>query len=97
MKWENDNMVIEGSNRYQEIKYAINKDISEEWDSPYVRFGNQRIWLYEFSVSPFNYKEETALCGIEIHAAANSTVWSAYLLHLNEYGDQAKVFYSYNK
>lgn len=25
MKWENDKMVIEGSNKWQEIKYAVNR------------------------------------------------------------------------
>jgi hypothetical protein len=99
MKWENDKMVIEGSNKWQEIKYAVNrhKDNDFNWAEPYVRYKNQRIWLDDFFVSIYGYKEESALCGVEIHAAASSSIWSSYLLHINKDGDQAKVFYSYNK
>jgi|ADurb_Cas_03_Slu_FD_contig_61_931272_length_428_multi_2_in_0_out_0_1 hypothetical protein len=92
-RWENDNMVICGSNRWQEIKYAVNKDYGDQnTTSPYVRYRNQRIWLDEFVVSPHQYPEESALCGIEIHGAASMTYFMAYLLHINPHGDQAKVF-----
>jgi hypothetical protein len=97
-QWENDNMVICGSNRWQEIKYAVNKDYGDQnTTSPYVRYRNQRIWLDEFVVSPHRYPEESALCGMEIHGAACTSMFSANLIHLNRDGEQAKVFYSYTK
>ena len=78
---------IYGSNKYQEIKY--NKD-----GQPYVRFKNIRLYLDEFMCSHNGFKEETALLNCEICAGASDTVYSGYLLHINNNNDQAKVFYS---
>ena len=96
--WENAKMVIFGSNHWQEIKYAVNKEYGNmDVSSPYVRYRNQRIWLDEFVVIPHRYPEESALCGMEIHGAACTSMFSANLIHLNRDVDQAKVFYSYTK
>ena len=94
-RWENDKETIVGSGKYQEIKYALNKDTGES--EPYVRFRNQRIWMNTFIVSPLGYKDASALCGTEIHGAASMTYFMAYLLHINPHGDQAKVFAACSK
>ena len=97
-QWENEKMVISGSNQWQEIKYAINKDYGDQnTTSPYVRYRNQRIWLDEFVVSPHGFKEESDLCGMEIHAVACSSMFSANLIHIDSSGEKARVFYSYCK
>ena len=97
-KWENAKMVIFGSNQWQEIKYAVNKDYGDQsYTSPYVRYRNQRIWLDEFITSPYGYKEESALCGMEIHAVACTSMFTANLIHLSKDGEHAKVFYSFCK
>lgn len=93
--WENANMVICGSNRWQKIKYTRGE--GEEPSSPYVRYRNQRIMLDEFMTSPHNFEEESKLCGMEIHAAAGTSYFSAHLIHINKEGDQVKVFFSYNR
>jgi hypothetical protein len=96
--WENAKMVIFGSNRWQEIKYAVNKEYGNmDVSSPYVRYRNQRIWLDEFTTSPHGFKEESDLCGMEIHAAACSSMFTAHLIHLSKDGECAKVFYSFCK
>ncbi len=97
-QWENAKMVIVGSNQWQKIKYAVNKEYgNRDIDSPYVRYRNQRIQLDEFTTSPHGFKEESDLCGMEIHAAACTSMFSAYLIHLSEDGEYAKVFCSFCK
>lgn len=97
-KWENAKMAIFGSNRWQEIKYAVNKEYGDQsYTSPYVRYRNQRIWLDEFITSPHGFKEESDLCGMEIHAAACTSMFTAHLIHLSKDGECAKVFYSFCK
>ena len=96
-QWKNEKMVICGSNRWQEIKYATNRDCPEQGVFPYVRYRNQRIWLDEFTTSPHGFKEESELCGMEIHAVACSSMFTANLIHIDSSGDKAMVFYSYCK
>ena len=96
--WENKKMVILGSNQWQDIKYAVNKEYgNRDVYSSYVRYRNQRIWLDEFTTSPNGFKEESSLCGMEIHAAACSSMFTAHLIHLSKDGRRAKVFYSFCK
>ncbi len=92
--WQNDKEKIVGTGKYQEIKYAVNKDTGEL--VPYVRFRNQRLWLDDFITSPHGFKEESALCGTEICAAMGTTYFSAYLIHINSHGDEAKVFEAFS-
>ena len=77
---------ITGSDKYQEIQY--NKD-----DEPFVRFGNIRIKLDE--VMGYQDADLSRFLGCEICGACNDTVYSAYLIHISDSNDQAKVFYSY--
>ncbi len=95
--WKGEKETITGSDKWQEIKYAHNKDLEDDNLSPYVRFRNQRIWLDEFIVSPNGYKEESDLCGTPIHAACSISWSAAYLISISDCGDKAKVFYSYIK
>ena len=77
---------ITGSNKYQEIRYNAAGE-------PFVRFRNLRIKLDEF----MRHQDEdlSRLIGCEICGACNDTVYSAYLIHISNNSDQAKVFYSY--
>lgn len=75
---------IYGSNKYQEIRY--NKD-----GEPFVRFRNLRIKLDE--VMRYQDADLSRCIGCEICGACNDTVYSAYLIHISDKSDQAKVFY----
>ena len=77
---------IKGSNKYQEIRY--NKD-----GESFVRFGNIRIKLDK--VMRYQDADLSRFLGCEICGAYNDTIYSAYLIHINDSNDQAKVFYSY--
>ena len=77
---------ITGSDKYQEIRY--NKD-----DEPFVRFGNIRIKLAD--VRGYEDKDLSRFLGCEICGAYNDTIYSAYLIHINDSNNRVKVFYSY--
>lgn len=94
-EWQNDKIVICGSNMWQDIKYTRGK--GDEPSEPYVRYRNQRIMLNEFCTSPLGFIEESKLCGQKIHAVACTSYFSAYLIRIEGCGDRAKVFYSYTK
>lgn len=84
-----------GSNRWQEIKYAIN----HEWGSgnepsPYVRYGNQRYWLDEFMrPSPGIQEDFKHDLGFKIDGYASLTMETGMIIVLNRDGDKAKLFY----
>jgi len=94
-EWANDKLVVCGSDKWQEIRYTYGK--GEEPSLPYVRYRNQRIYLDEFFTSPHGFQEESNLCGIKIHAVCTTSMFTAFLIHINNEGDMAKVFYSYTK
>ena len=77
---------IIGSNKYQEIRYNAAGE-------PFVRFRNLRIKLDE--VMRYQDEDLSRFIGCEICGACNDTVYSAYLIHISDQCDQAKVFYSY--
>ena len=77
---------ITGSNKYQEIRYNAAGE-------PFVRCGNIRIKLDEFM--GYQDTDLSRFIGCEICGACNDTVYSAYLIHISDGGDRAKVFYSY--
>ena len=77
---------ITGSDKYQEIQY--NKD-----GEPFVRYGNLRIKLDK--VMSYQDADLSRFLGCEICGACNDTSCSAYLIHISEKSDRAKVFYSY--
>jgi len=77
---------ITGSNKYQEIRYNAAGE-------PFVRFRNLRIKLNE--VMKQHCEELSHFLDCEICGVYGETVYSAYLIHINDTGDQAKVFYIY--
>ena len=77
---------ITGSNKYQEIRYNAAGD-------PFVRFGNIRIKLDK--VMGYQDADLSRFIGCEICGAYNDTIYSAYLIHISDSADRAKVFYSY--
>jgi hypothetical protein len=87
------NETIRGSDTYQDIRYGRDPNGGEDL-VPYVRYRNQRLYLDDFTVSPNGYERESKIIGTEIHAAFCDSFFSAYLLHLSEDGDQAKVYFS---
>lgn len=52
-----------------------------------------RIKLYD--VMRYEDEDISRFLGCEICGACNDTVYSAYLIHISDSNDQAKVFYSY--
>ena len=74
---------ITGSNKYQEIRYNAAGE-------PFVRFRNLRIKLDD--VMKCHDEELSRFLKCEIHGFYNDTVYSAYLIHINDRGEQAKVF-----
>lgn len=77
---------ITGSNKYQEIRYNAAGD-------PFVRFGDIRIKLDD--VMRYQDADLSRCLGCEICGAYNDSIYSAYLIHISDDNDQAKVFYSY--
>ena len=77
---------ITGSDKYQEIQY-------NKGDEPFVRYKNIRIKLDK--VMGYQDADLSRFIGCEICGAYNDTVYSAYLIHISDSNDQAKVFYSY--
>ena len=77
---------ITGSNRYQEIRYNAAGE-------PFVRYGHTRIGLND--VMRYEDADLSRFLGCEICGAYNDTIYSAYLIHISDSNDQAKVFYSY--
>ena len=77
---------ITGSNKYQEIRYNAAGE-------PFVRYRNLRIKLDE--VMRYEDKNLSRFIGCEICGACTDTIYSAYLIHISDSNDQAKVFYSY--
>ena len=77
---------ITGSNKYQDIRYNAAGE-------PFVRYGNIRVKLEKF----MGYRDAdlSRFIGCEICGAYNDTMYSAYLIHISDSNDQAKVFYSY--
>jgi hypothetical protein len=78
-------VTITGSNKYQEIHY--NAD-----GVPFVRFRNLRIKLD--AVMRYHDIDVSRVIGCEICGVYNDTVYSVYLIHISNNGDQAKVFYA---
>ena len=77
---------ITGSNKYQEIS----RNAAGE---PFVRYGNIRIKLDD--VRHYADEDLSRFLGCEICGACNDTIYSAYLIHISDTSDRAKVFYSY--
>ena len=77
---------ITGSDKYQEIRYNAA-------GAPFVRYGNIRIKLD--GVMSYQDEDLSRCIGCEICGAYNDTIYSAYLIHISDSNDQAKVFYSY--
>ena len=85
-RWDGSIETIIGSNKYQEISCNAAGE-------PFVRYRNLRIKLDEFII--YQDADLSRFIGCEICGACNDTVYSAYLIHINNNSDQAKVFYSY--
>ena len=79
-------VTITGSDKYQEIRYNAAGE-------PFVRFKNLRIKLNE--VMKCHDEELSRFLNCEIHGFYSDTCYSAYQIHINDTGDQAKVFYIY--
>ena len=77
---------ITGSNKYQKIHYNAT-------DEPFVRYGNIRIKLAE--VRGYQDADLSCVIGCEICGVYNDTIYSAYLIHINDSNNRVKVFYSY--
>ena len=85
-RWDGSIETIIGSDKYQEIRYNAAGE-------PFVRFKNLSIKLDEFK--RYQDEDQSRLIGCEICGACTDTVYSAYLIHISDKSDQAKVFYSY--
>ena len=77
---------ITGSDKYQKIHCNAAGDI-------FVRYGNIRIKLND--VRGCEDEDLSRFLGCEICGAYNDTIYSAYLIHINESNNRVKVFYSY--
>ena len=77
---------ITGSDKYQEIRYNAAGE-------PFVSYGHTRIKLND--VMRYEDADLSRFIGCEICGAYNDTIYSAYLIHISDSSDQAKVFYSY--
>ncbi len=86
-------MQVRMSKRWQEIKYSRQRGVDSDELMPYVRYQNQRIYLENFMRGDF--REESKLARVKIHGAAGTSYFSAYLIHLSEDGEYARVGYAH--
>jgi len=84
-----------GSNCWQEIKYAANKEWGNPDElSPYVRYGNQRYWLDEFMCpGPAAQEDFKRELGQDVAGYLSLTIESGMVIVLSRDCDMAKVFY----